>query len=395
MLFDGPERILIGNAECPHDIPCIEGCDVVDLVNTMQGNILHADFLSLIYPGKALDKEIDGSQSFFGCGAHAGIHVPHVLRRDIAAYAAGLVMVFDDVGDKADIADLLLCQEDAVAIAVRRDIPVCMPARVGTSPDGFREVEHRGKIAVFSDEIGHFLGLFIEDFSDSEGTVRGKGPVAHLAEKVPDTGGILKHAVNAAEPVGAVRRVIAEGKGFFNIDNGINPEAGKAPVQPPVDHFVDLFTDRRIFPVEVGLLFVEDVEIEPVLMTGHFLPDRSSEIGPPVTGEDISVGRTGSIFVFRSGHGLIRTGSIFVFRSGHGFAEFLQIKESAVFTLRILTGPAEPLVLIRAVVDDQVHDNVQIPLCGLGQKTVHILHSAEAGIDIIIVGNVVSLICQR
>ena len=86
---------------------------------------------------------------------------------------------------------------------------------------------------------------------------------------------------------------------------------------------------------------------------------------------------------------------MFVFRSGHGFAEFLQIKKSAVFPLRILTSPAEPLVLIRAVVDDQVHDDVQIPLCGLGQKTVHILHSAEAGIDIIIVGNVVSLICQR
>ena len=228
--------------------------------------------------------------------------------------------------------------------------------------------------------------------------MRGEGPVAHLAEKVPDTGGILKHAVNAAEPVGAVRRVIAEGKGFFNIDYGINPEAGKAPVQPPVDHFVDLFTDRGIFPVEVGLLFVEDMEVEPVLMAGHFLPDRSSEIGPPVAGENISVGRAGSIFfifVFRSGHGLIRAGSMFVFRSGHGFAEFLQIKKSAVFPLRILTGPAEPLVLIRAVVDDQVHDDVQIPLCGLGQKTVHILHSAEAGIDIIIVGNVVSLICQR
>ena len=52
-------------------------------------------------------------------------------------------------------------------------------------------------------------------------------------------------------------------------------------------------------------------------------------------------------------------------------------------------------MFVGAVVDYQVHEDVHIPFFGLGQEPVHVLHGAETGVDIIIIGDVVAFVRQR
>ena len=70
-----------------------------------------------------------------------------------------------------------------------------------------------------------------------------------------------------------VRRIIPEGQGFFDIDNGVKTESVQAFVQPPVDHAVDLFTKLRVFPVQIRLLFMEYMKIIDIIMARQFVPD--------------------------------------------------------------------------------------------------------------------------
>ena len=51
-------------------------------------------------------------------------------------------------------------------------------------------------------------------------------------------------------------------------------------------------------------------------------------------------------------------------------------------------------MLVRAVIHHQVHDDADAPLLRLRDKTVQILHRPEAGIDGIIVGDVIALVGQ-
>ena len=71
------------------------------------------------------------------------------------------------------------------------------------------------------------------------------------------------------------------------------------------------------------------------------------------------------------------------------------IKILSVLSIRIFAGFFEPFVLIRAVIDDEIHQDVHIAFLGLSNQTVHIVHGTEARVDIIIIGNIVALICER
>ena len=115
-------------------------------------------------------------------------------------------------------------------------------------------------------------------------------------------------------------------------------------------------------------------------MTGQLFPYRSPEIGAPVAGEDIAVGGADSECIVRG---------------GCGFFQFFQIKILTVFAFRIQACPFEPLVFVGTVIHDQIHDNIHVSLFGLREQAVYVVHCTEAGIDIIVVGDVIALIRQR
>ena len=174
----------------------------------------------------------------------------------------------------------------------------------------------------------------------------------------------MQHAVCRAESVLPVCRVILERQGFFDVDNSIEAEAGQTSVEPPVDHLVDLLTEFRILPVEVGLFFVEHMEIVFVLMPRKLLPDRTAKIGSPVAGELPVL---------------------------HG----LDVEELSVLSIRIFACFFEPLMLIGAVIDDQVHQDIHIPLFCLSEKPVHVLHRAETRINAVIIRDIITLVGKR
>ena len=100
-------------------------------------------------------------------------------------------------------------------------------------------------------------------------------------------------------------------------------------------------------------------------MAGQLLPAGAAEVAAPVGGQ------------------------------GLAFLPVTDVEILAVLAVGILAGLLEPLMLIGAVVHNQVHDNVHIPLLGLCQQAVHILHGAENGVDIVVVGDIVTLVSQR
>ena len=357
VLFDQAQGFLFRQSRGQGDFVGIEGGNIIYFFNGGNRNILHAQLLPLIDPGQPPDQEVKGGQHLFG-----GIR--KFPFGNIAADAPGLVMVLNDIGDKTDMSDLFLGLKDAVSVIVRRDIYAFMPAVVAVAEDGFREIEHGGKITVLTDEIGKLFRFFVKDFAYGKGLMGPEGFVPHFAQEIPDALCLVQHVVDGTEAVRPVRRVVVEGQGLFDIDDGVDPEAAQALVKPPVDHPVDLFPQTGIFPVEVGLLLMEDMQVVPVLVSRQFVPDGTAEIRTPVAGQ---------LSVF----------------------DGPDIKIFPIFAIRILAGFFEPFMLVGAVIDDQIHDDVHIPFPGFLQQSVHVLHGAEPGIDIVIIRNIISLIRQR
>jgi len=189
--------------------------------------------------------------------------------------------------------------------------------------------------------------------------------VAHFPQEFSDAFRFLQHIGNVRQAVAAVCRIIMERQSLLDIDDGIDTEPGKAFVQPPVDHLIDFFPKLRILPVQVRLLFVKDMQIVTVLVSRQLFPDRSSEIRSPVAGK---------LFPF---------------------LHCLDIEKLSVFSVRIPAGLLKPLVLIGAVVHDQVHYDPDASLFCLGDQFIHILHRPEPRVDPIVIRNVVALISQR
>ncbi len=71
------------------------------------------------------------------------------------------------------------------------------------------------------------------------------------------------------------------------------------------------------------------------------------------------------------------------------------IEEFAVAAVGILAGLFEPLVLVGAVVDHEVHDDADAALFALGDQAVHVLHRAEAWVDRVVVRDVIALVRER
>jgi hypothetical protein len=52
-------------------------------------------------------------------------------------------------------------------------------------------------------------------------------------------------------------------------------------------------------------------------------------------------------------------------------------------------------VLVGSVIDDQLGDDAQAPALGLLHEAAEILHVAEVGIDVAVVGDVIAVVAAR
>ena len=276
------------------------------------------------------------------------------------ARAPGTVVVFDDIGEKTDVPDFGLCRKAAVSVIVRRDGRSVVPALFAVAENGLVKVKHTGEVTVFTDKVRQFPGLFVKYFAYGKGVVFSEGAVAHFSQKLSDSGCLFQHGPDVAQPVFPVGFIAVQGQRLFDIDNGVDAETAKAFFQPPVHIFIDFLPNLGIFPVQIGLLFVEHMEI---LFVGarQIFPHGSAEVGAPVGGQ-------------------------------FPFLFIPQIKISAVFSIGIFTGFAEPLVLVGAVVHHKVHKNIHVTLFCFGYQPVHVLHGTKTGINAVIIGDIIALI---
>jgi hypothetical protein len=74
---------------------------------------------------------------------------------------------------------------------------------------------------------------------------------------------------------------------------------------------------------------------------------------------------------------------------------FAEIEILTIFSERILQCLLKPLMMIGAMIDYQIHDNVNIPLFCLPEQLVELLHGTECRVDSVVIGNIISLINKR
>ena len=216
-------------------------------------------------------------------------------------------------------------------------------------------------MTVFADEFFQFLLLHVEHFSHGKRVVLLEGFPLHLLQKISHAMGVFDHAGRRRQSIRAIRLVGWEIDVLFDIDNSVDAETAQPLVHPPVDHLVDFPAHFRIFPVQIRLLFREQVQVVQIFGAGHRLPRVSAEIGP-------IIGRFFPVFPLPD------------------------IKVSAVSAFRVFHGLLKPDMLIGAVVDHQVHQDIHPPLLRLFQQMVEVLHGAELFPDAVIVRDVIPLI---
>ena len=143
----------------------------------------------------------------------------------------------------------------------------------------------------------------------------------------------------------------------------VHPEAVDAAVEPPAHHRVDRLADLGVLPVQVRLLAVEQVQV--VLAAGLVpRPRGTAEERPPVV----------------------------------GLGPVAWVAPEVPVALRAVGRRGrldEPRVLVRGVVDHQVHDELDAPLVQAGDEGVELLERAEQRVDVVVVADVVAVVRLR
>jgi hypothetical protein len=146
----------------------------------------------------------------------------------------------------------------------------------------------------------------------------------------------------------------------------VDAEAVDADVQPEAEDRAELVAHRRVFPVEVGLLGREEVQVplpRRAVRFGDPGPGRAAEDGLPVVGREFAV--------------LALAG-----------AEVVALPQRRAGALP--QRPLEPLVLVRGVVGDEVDDDAQAESVGVPDQRVGVEQVAEHRVHGTVVGDVVA-----
>ena len=131
---------------------------------------------------------------------------------------------------------------------------------------------------------------------------------------------------------------------FFNKGNCIDAKTGDAFIQPPVNHGVDFLAQLRVFPVEIRLLFMKNVQIV-ALLASDFFPRAAAKNRSPVIGRAARRG---------------------------GFKDVI----ITIFRLRVGQRGLKPGVFIAGMVNHQVDHYLNAQLASLFNQVINVLHLA-------------------
>ena len=202
--------------------------------------------------------------------------------------------------------------------------------------------------------IRHFGGNKYR-FPHRKGIITGQHiPVQAMQHPVASRGGkIIFTAGKGRAPPAVFYGLLVD-----DIDN-VTAEPGHAAVQPKAHHILNGRYHLFVVIVEVGLLLGKQVEI---ILPSHLV------IFPAVLPEEAApVGRLFALFPF---------------------------SPNVKIGIRLLPAAAllEPLMPVAGVVDDQVHDNADIPLFRFGDEPIHIRQRTVVRVDLTVIADIIAVI---
>lgn len=149
-------------------------------------------------------------------------------------------MIFNDIGDKSDIAQSCLGAESSFFVFVTPyNRFAFVPAIIGFAGDGFCKVKHGREVTVVSDKGFQSVRTVGKYFTYGKCVMFFKGFHFHLMQEIIDTYGVMEPVFDACQSVITVYRVAGVDIRFFNVHDRIDTETGYTAIQPPVDHAED------------------------------------------------------------------------------------------------------------------------------------------------------------
>ena len=216
--------------------------DIVVIFYGIHGAVSHSDLLSLIEKWKAAKKDINSRQHLDSSGIYR-------ILRQIRGRTTGLIVIFDDIGQKPHVLNLQLGFDYGLLPFGEFDWLCVVPAVFPSCQQMSREIEHRRKVTIFSHKFLQFLFPHIKYFRNRKCLIRIEGLLPQLLQQLADPLDLFHHFGTGSQPVGTVCREIREIRILFNIDDGVDPESGHPFFQPPADHGKQFFLHLRIIPV--------------------------------------------------------------------------------------------------------------------------------------------------
>ena len=272
-------------------------------------------------------------------------------------------MVLDDVCRMAHFLKTELRIKDRTAPRLKLRFSAVIPAFIALRQHVGAEIKHRGKMAFVSDKLAKFIIFHIKDLCHSKRIMFCKCILFDILKIFPDAFYFFNHFHTADKAVRSVRLIRREIQILFNIDDRVDAESCQAFIQPPVDHLIDLFPERRVLPVQIRLLFCKHMEIIKVC-SRHRLPCTAAEIRTVVAGR-------------------------------FAVPSFYKMKISGVFPVRVRQRLLKPFMPVRTVIDHQIHQHIHMAFLCLSQKLIKLFHGAELFRDLIIIRNIIPLIHKR
>lgn len=176
-----------------------------------------------------------------------------------------------------------------------------------------------------------------------------------------------RHDIVAQQLELLVRAEVGQALRLHQAVGHVDAEAVDPDVQPEAEDRAELVAHRRVFPVEVGLLRREEVQVplpRRAVRFGDPRPGRAAEDGLPVVGREFAV--------------LALAGTEVV---------ALPRRRAGALPQR----PLEPLVLVRGVVGHEVDDDAQAEPVSVPDQRVGVEQVAEHRVHGTVVGDVVAL----
>ena len=229
-----------------------------------------------------------------------------------------------------------------------------------------REVENAVELMVSLIDVCQriFLGRVV-GFADGERVIVRERVLVQFFQKFMDPGAVDEIDLAALE--GFPAQVVPDRIDLGEHVEDVEAEAVHAFLKPEIQDVIDLAPDLGFFPVQVRLLLAEEVQIILVRPADPF-PGRSGERRSPVR------------------------------RRSHFPLHEPAFPDDVVITVlgtRIRDRGFEPGMLGRSVVEDHVHDDLEIPPVAFRKQPVEIRHGTEFPVNVPVIADIIAVVVVR